>query len=124
MDRQYQKWVSLSYFALAALTAYVVFSLLSKVAGAYDLEARFRDVDLAIRGVALLLGGLLFFLLYRNDQANQFMNEVVAELTKVTWPTQKETASATLVVIVMVVVSGVILGMLDYFWVSVLKWFL
>ena len=49
------------------------------------------------------------------------MNEVMVELSRVTWPTTKDTTSATVVVIVMVLISGLILGVLDYFWVMVLK---
>lgn len=124
MENQYQKWVNLSYLALAALVGYVFFALSLKIVGAYDLEARVRDIDLIVRGVSLGLGGLLFLLLYRNEQANQFMNEVMIELSRVTWPTQKETTSATAIVIIMVILSGIVLGVLDYIWVAVLKWIL
>ena len=124
MESQHQKWVNLSYLALAILFGYVVFSATGKVVGAYDLEARIRNVELILRGVALLAGAILFVALYRNDRANQFMNEVVVELSRVAWPTQKDTSSATLIVIVMVIVSGMVLGFLDYCWVQLLKWIL
>jgi preprotein translocase subunit SecE len=77
-----------------------------------------------LRGVSVAAGAILFVVLYRNDQVNQFMNEVVVELSRVTWPTQKDTTSATFVVIVMVIISGMILGLLDYCWVQLLKWVL
>lgn len=124
MESQYQKWVNLSYLALAALVAYVIFALGVKLAGSYDLEARIRNIDLILQGISIGIGAVLFFVLFRSEQANQFMNEVMVELSRVTWPTQKETTSATFVVIVMVVVSGMILGFLDYFWTSLLKWIL
>ena len=38
------------------------------------------------------------------------------ELKKVTWPTAKEVRSATLVVIVMAIISAVILGLFDFVW--------
>jgi len=124
MESQYQKWVNLSYLALAALVAYVIFAFGVKLAGSYDLEARVRNIDLILQGVSIGIGAILFFVLFRSEQTNQFMNEVMVELSRVTWPTQKETTSATFVVIVMVVVSGMILGFLDYFWTSLLKWIL
>ena len=52
------------------------------------------------------------------------MNEVMVELSRVAWPTQKDTSSATLVVMIMVIVSGMILGLLDYFWIQLIKWIL
>ncbi len=54
--------------------------------------------------------------LYRNDRVYHLANEVTSELRKVTWPTAKEVRTATLVVIVMAIVSAVILGAFDFVW--------
>jgi preprotein translocase subunit SecE len=124
MERQYQKWVNLSYLAAAILFGYIVFSMSGKLVGIYDLETRFRNIDLILRGASVAAAAILFVVLYRKEASNQFMNEAVAELFKVTWPTPKETSSATMVVIVMVLISGVVLGLLDYLWVQVVKWIL
>ena len=53
-------------------------------------------------------------ILYRSDRIYGLANEVAQELKKVTWPTAKEVRSATIVVIVMAVVSAVILGIFDF----------
>src|SRR4051794_38074220 len=98
MESQYQKWVNLSYLAVAILFGYIVFSMAGNVIGAYDLEARVRNIDLILRGVSVLAGAILFIGLYRNEHANQFMNEVIVELSRVAWPTQKETSSSTIIV--------------------------
>jgi preprotein translocase subunit SecE len=124
MENQYQKWVNLSYLALAAIVGYIVFEFAFKMVGIYDLETRVRNVELIVRGASLLLGGIVFFGLWRSDQTNQFMNEVMVELSRVTWPTSKETANATFIVIIMVLISGMVLGLLDYFWTLLLKWVL
>src|SRR5436190_2140691 len=99
MESQHQKWVNVSYLIVAALLSYVFFTFSLKIANVYDLEARIRSIDFAIRAASIGIGALLFVLLYRNEKANQFMNEVVVELSRVTWPTQKETTSATFIVI-------------------------
>jgi preprotein translocase subunit SecE len=124
MESQHQKWVNLSYLALAILVGYMVFATSGKLIGAYDLEARIRHIDVILRVISVVVGILFFVILYRNEKANQFMNEVVVELSRVTWPTQKDTTSATFVVIVMVIISGMVLGFLDYCWVQLLKWVL
>jgi len=124
METEHQKWVNLSFLAVAILFGYIIFSTSGKIVGAYDLEARVRNVDLILRGISAVAGGILFLVLYKNEQANQFMNEVIVELSRVTWPTQKDTRSATIVVIIMVLISGVVLGFLDYCWVQLLKWIL
>ena len=54
--------------------------------------------------------------LYRNDRVFLLANEVSAELGKVTWPTAKEVRAATLVVVIMAIVSALILGVFDFVW--------
>ena len=124
MESQHQKWVNLCYLAAAAVVGYVVFTFSSGLVGAYDLESRVRSIDLVVRLLSIVVGAILFFVLYKNDNSNQFMNEVVVELTRVTWPTQKETSSATMIVMIMVLISGMILGLLDYVWTRVIQWVL
>ena len=46
-------------------------------------------------------------------QARQFLREVRIELKKITWPGRKVTMASTVVVIVIVLISGVYLGVVD-----------
>lgn len=48
-------------------------------------------------------------------KAPSFLDEIISELKKVTWPTREETAYLTMVVIVVAVAAGVILGAVDIF---------
>ena len=54
--------------------------------------------------------------MYRSDKYYFLANEVASELKKVTWPTPKEVRTATIVVIVMAIISAVILGLFDFVW--------
>ena len=49
-------------------------------------------------------------------RAVNFLGEVWAEMKKVHFPTRKETYAATVVVIVMVAISGLILTAFDWIW--------
>ena len=122
MENQHQKWVTLSYLAVAALLSFVALQLGQRLVGAYDLEAKVRNAEMILRVVSILAGAVLFFVLYRSEQATQFVSEVVVELSRVTWPTQKETSAATILVVIMVLISGLFLGFLDYLWTVILKW--
>ena len=124
MENTNQKWVNRSFFAFSVLIGYIVFAGLFKLAGVYDFESQVKNIDLVIRLVSLGLAALLFLILYKNESANQFMHEVVTELSRVTWPTQKETSSATVVVVIMVLITGILLGLLDKFWTLVIQWIL
>jgi preprotein translocase subunit SecE len=77
---------------------------------------------MGLRIFSIVAGAAAFLVLFFNEQATQFVSEVVVELSRVTWPTQKETSSATVLVIIMVLISGLFLGFLDYLWTVVLKW--
>jgi preprotein translocase subunit SecE len=66
-------------------------------------------------GVALVTGVAL----YRHERIHGLVNEVVAELKKVTWPGRKEVRAATIVTIVMTVISAAILGFFDFIWANV-----
>jgi preprotein translocase subunit SecE len=124
MENSNNKTVMIVFGAFSALIAYVAFAGLFKLAGVYDFEAKIKNIDLVIRLSSMGLGVLLFFILYKNDTANQFMHETVTELSRVTWPTNKETLSSTWVVLIMVLVTGMILGLFDKFWTLVIQWIL
>ena len=66
--------------------------------------------------VAAVVAGVTGIVMYRNDRIYHLANEVTSELKKVTWPTAKEVRAATLVVIVMAIVSAIILGVFDLVW--------
>lgn len=42
-----------------------------------------------------------------------FLEDIISELKKVTWPTRQETAYLTMVVIIVAVAAGVVLGLVD-----------
>jgi preprotein translocase subunit SecE len=67
-------------------------------------------------GVVALVTGIA---LYRNERTYGLVNEVCAELKKVSWPTGKEVKAATVVVIIMTIISALILGFFDLVWSNV-----
>lgn len=116
-----QKWVNLSYMALAALIAFVLFVLATKLSVMMDFDGRVRSLDKILMGGSALLGLVIFLGLSKSSVANNFMNEVVAEYTKVTWPTQDETLKATIAVLIAVVIAGIALWIIDSLWVRILE---
>ena len=44
----------------------------------------------------------------------RFFRETVAELRKVSWPTRQEATQLTVLVLVVVALSGMVLGLLDF----------
>ena len=72
--------------------------------------------DFKISLFAAAASAIIGVVMYRSDKYYTLANEVTSELKKVTWPTAKEIRTATLVVIVMAIISAVLLGFFDFVW--------
>jgi preprotein translocase SecE subunit len=121
MENQRQRWVNFILLATGVLVAVIASVGLSKIAAVYNLESSFKQIDLMIQLGSIVLGTVLGFGLYLNDQSNAFLNEVVLEMSRVTWPTQKETTNATIWVVLFVLIAGGILGAFDSLWTWIMK---
>lgn len=79
----------------------------------YFTRAPSEFVITMIAATAALVAGIVS---YRNERVYTLTNEVAAELKKVAWPSAKEVKQATIVVIIMTLISATILGVFDYVW--------
>lgn len=82
--------------------------------------ADLRATDTAAYGVAALAAVISL----NNSMVRTLASEVVDELSKVTWPSREETGSATVVVIVTVLICAAYLGLFDAVWLYVTDWIL
>lgn len=73
--------------------------------------------------IAGVLTVIITGLLYRNETAYGFCDDVAGELKKVTWPTSKEVRASTIVVVVVTLIAAVILGAMDFGWGRITEWF-
>jgi preprotein translocase subunit SecE len=113
------RYVNLSFVAIG-LVAYLVLGelftaiieIFGSSANAPILGVNFRVAHLLAMAASV---GLAIWL-RRNAKVYDFAMEVGSELSKVTWPTWKETKLATLVVIVTTVVISLILWVMDLIW--------
>jgi preprotein translocase subunit SecE len=106
------KPVHLIYLCGAVLLFYLLQWSIDWVWGYFGTGPGEFKISLMAAVGAIVVGTAL----YRNDRIYHLANEVSSELKKVTWPTAKEVRSATLVVIVMAIVSAIILGLFDFVW--------
>jgi preprotein translocase SecE subunit len=121
MENQRQTWVNIVFLITGILVMMISFIGLSKMSAIYNVESSIKNVDLYIRGVSALLAAATGFGLYFNDKSNAFMNEVVLEMARVTWPASRETTNATIWVVLFVLVAGGLLGMFDSLWAWIMK---
>lgn len=106
------KPVHLIYLCGAVLLFYLLQWTIDWVWGYFATSPSESALSLISAVIAVVAGVTL----YRNDRIYNLANEVASELKKVTWPTAKEVRAATIVVIVMALVSATILGVFDLVW--------
>lgn len=108
------KPVHLIYLCGAVLLFYVLQWTTDWVWGYFSPETIPSEFKITmISAVIAIVTGTV---MYRSDKYYGLANEVAGELKKVTWPTPKEVRAATVVVIVMAIISAIILGLFDMVW--------
>jgi preprotein translocase subunit SecE len=110
--------VIFSYLAAAILLWATLAKLLAGLAYVVNvpdpplLGSNFTMANLL--GLFVATGATVFAL--KNERIHDFSTEVVVELRKVTWPSRKETRTATIVVIIATIIVSLILGFFDLIW--------
>jgi preprotein translocase subunit SecE len=120
------RYVNLPFVAIGLALYIILGELFGAVLGIFGsstnfqvLGANFRLANLVAMVVAI---GVAVWL-RRNEKVHAYAMEVGSELSKVTWPTWKDTKRATLVVIITTLVISAILGLMDLIWGEVTRLF-
>ncbi len=129
---RHQRWIVLSFVIAAGLVFVTMDAALASAFAQFGLEdQKFTQLALGGRGnpgslsitttsvLAFLGGATTFIALIRNKKAVAFTDEVVDELSKVTWPTKDETIRATTTVVVTTAIVAALLGVYDFMWKNV-----
>ena len=116
-----ERWVQFAYAACAITLAWFLIKLTGSVwtllADTVDAVPEPNDTIIAVgAGVVALIAAVVA---YRSEKIHTFVVEVCVELSKVTWPTRKETWSQTVVVIIVSIIAAAILGVFDAFWAQI-----
>jgi preprotein translocase subunit SecE len=113
-----ERWVLLGYLVVFATSIWLFEKI---VALAWDelslyVEAIPEPSDIPVLALSVLLAIVLVVVLWKRKKARTFAEESAAELSKVTWPSRKETYANTVVVIVTSVIAAIILFVFDAAW--------
>ncbi len=66
--------------------------------------------------ISAVVGALVAFYYWKKPKARQYVEEVAAELSQVTWPSRQEVTNSTTVVIVATMFATVFFALMDRFW--------
>lgn len=119
------KIITVSFLVGSILIGVVVSVLVDTLAAvATGGVGRFFAQDLVKHGLPVAVGLVTFFALEFNKSIMAWADEVVTEIRRVVWPSRKDTTSMTIVVCIMLVISGLAFGLLDVVSGSVIGWLL
>jgi preprotein translocase subunit SecE len=113
-----ERYVIFAHLALGILAAITI----GRILGGIAYLANVDDPALIGGGLTLttLIGAVIglggAFYAYRHATAHEFSTDVIAELRKVTWPSTKETQTATIVVIITSIILALVMGFFDLVW--------
>ncbi len=92
----------------------VVNVLFETFASAFGAVAQLHGQEMFRHGLPVGSGILTFAILNFHPKIVAWADEVVTEVRKVVWPSQKDTTAMTIVVCVMVIFAGIGFGLFDW----------
>ena len=114
MEKDNSKIMTVSFVLTAVVAGIVVEVIFEALAATFGIVANLRSQDVLRHGIPLAFGFLVFASLQFNSKVKLWADEVILEVKKVVWPSQKDTTSMTTVVCIMLLVAGVVLGAFDF----------
>lgn len=101
------------YFLCAGLIMFYLLQWTADWLWGYFTRAP-SEFHITVLSAGVTLAGGIY--LYRHERVYALATEVAAELKKVSWPNAKEVRTATIVVMIMTIISASILGFFDLVW--------
>jgi len=113
MNNDNKKILTMAFLIAGALVTLVIELFIDALASFIPTIARLFGTDTLRHGLPVVLGIITFFWLQLSPRVVKFCDEVVTELKKIVWPSRKDTVAMTMVVCLMLVISGALLGIFD-----------
>jgi preprotein translocase SecE subunit len=117
-----QKYIIMSFLSAGVLVGYSVRGLAIPLLARMEVnDPMLLDVLNATSLFGIVLGVMTFLVLNRHPLVVRFTDEVVTELSRVTWPDREETLRSTTVVIGTTLFVALMLALYDYAWGAITK---
>ena len=88
----------------------------------YQIRRLLAGAEVLREALPLACAGITFVVFLKHPKINSFMDEVISELKKVTWPGREDVVRSTTVVIICIAIASVILASFDVVWGRLMGW--
>jgi preprotein translocase subunit SecE len=103
----------MAFLVAAAVFGYIIKILMNVVANMWGPFARATAPTAIQHGVPILCGAILFLFLMFNPRIRDWAGLVVIEISKIVWPSVKDTRSLTIVVCIIIVLCAILFSLFD-----------
>ncbi len=114
MENDNKKIITVCFVATGFISFIIARVIFEFLAGNIGFFGKLWSETSVQHAIPVSIGILSFVILEFNKKITVWADEVVTEIRKVVWPSRKDTTGLTIVTCVMVVVSGLILGVFDF----------
>ena len=119
-----RKIILFCHLAVGALVWFLTRSGLSYLYLTLYQVRRLAGIAALREVVPVALGALVFTYLFRSAQVNAVLEDVVAELKKVTWPAREDVVRSTTVVIICILIASFLFAGFDVLWGKIITFLL
>jgi len=113
MEKAVDKIMMISFIVGAALCYYVMSVLIGVLSNSWGTFARLSEPQVVSHGVPIAVGIGFFMYATFSKSVRSWAEEVIVEVSKVVWPSKKDTYAMTIVVTFIMILSGIILAVFD-----------
>ncbi len=115
MEKTINKIMMVSFVCGAFMVGYTVQVMNALLSVSWGTYARIADGDFVTYGMPVVFGFLFFVYVSTSKKVRTWAQEVIVEVSKVVWPSKKDTTAMTIFVCFFMILSGIILGLFDMF---------
>lgn len=115
MDKTINKIMMVGFVCAAFLVGYVVQVIHTVLSSAWGAYANLTDSSVINHAAPVVCGIAFFIYVSFSKKVRNWASEVIVEVSKVVWPSQKDTTALTIFVCFFMILSGIVLGLFDLF---------
>ena len=114
MEKTINKIMMVAFVCGAFMVGYTVQVFNTLLSTAWGSYARLVEPDLISYGMPIFFGLVFFIYVNFSKKIKEWAKDVVVEVSKVVWPSRKDTMAMTFVVCFFMILSGILLGFFDF----------
>lgn len=111
-----RKVILSTYLTAAMLTWFLLRTFIQWLHTTFYQIRKLPGVAFGREALPVVLAIVVFAVLFNHKKVNEVMDEVVAELKKVTWPSREDVVKSTWVVMICIAFASLVLVGFDLLW--------